>query len=72
MLGHFGEHDDFEPKEGVDASERALRERGVDVTHQVYAGTKHWFSEPSRPEYDRAAAELAERRTIDFLRRTVR
>lgn len=72
VLGHFGEQDDFEPREGVDASERAIRERGVAVTHHIYPGTKHWFSEPTRPEFDAAAADIAAQRTIEFLRRTVR
>lgn len=69
VLGHFAEHDQFDPPEAFAALETALRQKGVTVTHHTYPGTRHWFAEPSRPEYDRAAAELAWTRTLDLLRR---
>ena len=40
---------------------------GRDVTIHVYPGVKHWFVEADRPEYNPEAAELAWRRTLDFL-----
>ena len=57
-LGHFAEHDDFEPLEAVRALEAKIRAAGREVTFHVYPGTGHWFVEPNRPEYDAAAAEL--------------
>lgn len=67
-LGHFAPGDEWEPDEGVDALEPSLREAGREVRLYRYAGTKHWFFEPDRPEYDANAAELAWQRTVEFLR----
>ncbi len=72
VLGHFAEDDEFEPRPVIDELETALRGRGVDVTHHHYPGTHHWFAEPSRPEYDAQAAELAWQRTLGLLQRTLR
>jgi carboxymethylenebutenolidase len=69
VLGHFAEQDEFEPDEGVQELEQALRDAGRDVTIHRYPGTGHWFAEPSRDAYDRDAAELAFGRTLEFLSR---
>ena len=55
-LGHFAENDEF-----VDSSQ-------AKGNAHVYGGTRHWFMEPDRPEYDAEAAELAYVRTVEFLR----
>ena len=68
-LGHFAEHDDFEPLEAVRALEAKIRAAGREVTFHVYPGTGHWFVEPNRPDvYDAAAAELVWERTLAFLK----
>jgi carboxymethylenebutenolidase len=68
-LGHFAEHDDYEPQEGVRALEDRIRAAGREVTFHVYPGTGHWFIEPSQPNaYDPDAAALFWERTLDFLR----
>jgi carboxymethylenebutenolidase len=68
-LGHFAEHDDFEPLEAVRALESRIRAAGRDVTFHVYPGTGHWFVEPNRPDaYNAAAAELVWDRTLAFLK----
>jgi carboxymethylenebutenolidase len=68
-LGHFAEHDDFEPLQAVRALEERIRAAGRDVTFHIYPGTGHWFFEPNQPQaYDAGAAKLAWERTLDFLK----
>jgi carboxymethylenebutenolidase len=67
-LGHFGEHDDYEPLEAVRELEAKIRAAGRAVTFHVYPGTGHWFVEPNRPDvYNAAAADLVRERTLAFL-----
>ena len=66
-LCHFAEDDPFEPAESVAQMEQALQAAGRPVTVHTYPGTKHWFFEDNRPEYDAEAARLAWERTIAFL-----
>lgn len=68
-LGHFAASDEFEPQSNVDGLEKMLRDAGCPVTFHQYAGTSHWFAEPSRSEaYNAEAASIAWDRTIQFLR----
>ena len=63
-LGHFAENDQFvESPEAAGA--KPLPEGSAAHT---YPGMRHWFTEPDRPEYDDAAAELVYARTGAFLR----
>ena len=66
-LCHFAEDDPFEPAESVTEMEQALQAAGRPVTCYTYSGTKHWFFEENRPEYDAQAARVAWERTIAFL-----
>jgi len=67
-LGHFAEHDDFEPKSAVDELEESLKAAGRPVSFYTYPETGHWFFEADRADaYDQTAAELAWERTIEFL-----
>jgi carboxymethylenebutenolidase len=61
--GHFAQDDQFVDSAGPEL--QAAAERGG---AHVYPGTKHWFMENDRPEYDAGAAELAYARTVQFLR----
>lgn len=68
-LGHFAENDPFEPSEGVDELEQAIKAAGRPVKFYKYSGTGHWFFEPDRKDaYNEAAAKLAWERTLAFLK----
>ena len=66
-LGHFAENDEWEPLDGVHQMEAEMRAAGRDVTIYVYPDVKHWFFAADRPEYNPKVAELAWRRTLEFL-----
>lgn len=71
-LGHYAEHDEYEPQAEVAALEQSLRQAGRSVTFYPYSGTGHWFFEPDREQaYDAAAAALAWERTLAFLNRAI-
>ena len=68
ILGHFAEHDEFEPLESIHHLEGALKAKGLDVTFHYYPNTQHWFCEENQPGYyDAAATDLAWQRTLGFL-----
>jgi carboxymethylenebutenolidase len=68
FLGHYAEHDDFEPLEGVRALEEQIRAADREVTFHVYPGTGHWFFEPDVAQaFDPDASRLAWDRTVVFL-----
>jgi carboxymethylenebutenolidase len=69
FLGHFAEDDEFEPAADVLQLEQNIRQAGKEVAFYTYPGTKHWFFEPDRPEYDPDAAQLAWERTAAFLQK---
>jgi carboxymethylenebutenolidase len=68
FLGHFAANDPYESAEEVEALRSALADSGLGVRFESYPGTRHWFVEPDRPEYDAEAAQLAWDRTVAFLR----
>lgn len=70
-LCHFAEDDPFESAESVAQMEQELQAAGRSATFYRYAGTKHWFVEENRPEYDAQAARVAWERTIAFLHEQV-
>ena len=66
-LCHFAEDDPFEPAESVAEMEQELQAASRQATFYTYPGTKHWFFEENRPEYDAEAARIAWERTTQFL-----
>jgi carboxymethylenebutenolidase len=67
LLGHFATRDDWCTPEKVDALEARMKAAGKQPEIHRYVAD-HAFSNSTRPEvYDKAAAELAWTRTLDFL-----
>jgi carboxymethylenebutenolidase len=64
LLLHYAELD-TRVNEGWPAYEAALKENNKDYTAYIYPNTNHGFHNDTTPRYDKAAAELAWKRTID-------
>ncbi|MCV9962950.1 dienelactone hydrolase family protein [Pararhizobium sp. BT-229] len=57
---------------GIDAYKKALTDNGKDFTVHVYDGVNHAFNnDTSAARYDKAAADLAWGRTVEFLKAKV-
>ena len=54
------------------ASEAALKEAGVKYQAYIYPGTQHGFNNDTTPRYDKEAAALAWKRTIEFFKTHLR
>jgi len=65
LLLHYAELDTH-VNEGWPAYEAALKENKKEYTAYIYPGVNHGFHNDTTPRYDKAAAELAWKRTIDF------
>jgi carboxymethylenebutenolidase len=68
LLFHFAEHDEQVNKTWP-AYEAALKEQGKTYEAYIYPGTNHGFHNDTTPRYDKDAAELAWRRTVDWFKR---
>jgi len=71
VLGHYGELDDDPSPAMVGDLEQRVRDIGGSPEFHFYPGARHWFAEPSRPQYDATSSALAWERTLDFLRRSL-
>jgi carboxymethylenebutenolidase len=65
LLLHYGELD-TRVNEGWPAYEAALKANNKEYTAHIYPNTNHGFHNDTTPRYDKAAAELAWMRTVDF------
>lgn len=68
LLLQYAEHDD-RINAGVPAYEAALKANHVRYQVFTYPGTQHGFNNDTTPRYDKAAAQLAWQRTIEFLKK---
>ena len=67
LLLHFGELDK-RVNAGWPAYEDALKKHGKEYAAFIYPEANHGFHNDTTPRYDKASAELAWKRTIDFFK----
>jgi carboxymethylenebutenolidase len=67
LLLHYAELD-TRVNEGWPAYEKALKENKKEYDAYMYANANHGFHNDTTPRYDKAAAELAWKRTTDFFK----
>jgi carboxymethylenebutenolidase len=71
VLIHYAENDD-RVNAGAAAYEAALKAARVKYQVHRYPGTQHGFHNDTTPRYDKAAAEQAWKRTMDFFAKHLR
>jgi len=71
LLVHYAEKD-VRINAGIPAFEQALKDNEVRYQLFTYPGTQHGFHNDTTPRYDEAAAELAWKRTMQFLEQNLR
>ena len=69
ILGHFSDADEWEPLDGVRAMEADMRSAGLSPSLHIYPQMPHWFFEEDRPQFDPKSAEVAWKRTLEFLKK---
>jgi carboxymethylenebutenolidase len=70
LLIQYAENDE-RINAGAAAYEQALAASKVKATVYRYPGTQHGFNNDTTPRYDKAAAELAWKRTIEFFKKNL-
>jgi carboxymethylenebutenolidase len=70
LLIHYAEQDE-RINAGAAPYEAALKANHVRYQMFTYPGTQHGFNNDTTPRYDKAAADLAWKRTIDFLKKNL-
>ena len=71
LLLHYAELD-TRVNEGWPAYETALKENKKEYTAYIYPKVNHGFNNDTTPRYDKAAADLAWQRTIDFFKQKLK
>ena len=71
LLVHYAEQDE-RINAGIPAFEAALKAARVKYELFTYPGTQHGFSNDTTPRYDKAAAALAWKRTVEFFEKNLR
>ncbi len=71
LLLHYGELD-TRVNEGWPAYEAALKANKKEYTAYMYPNANHGFHNDTTPRYDKAAAELAWKRTVEFFEKKLK
>ncbi len=71
LLLQYAEKDD-RINAGIAAYEEALKANKVKYQLFIYPGTQHGFNNDTTPRYDKAAATLAWKRTVDFFKKNLK
>lgn len=71
MLIHYA-GDDERINAGIPAFEEALKKAGIEYTIHMYESAGHAFMNDTGTRYNKEAAELAWKRTIDFLKKKLK
>jgi carboxymethylenebutenolidase len=71
LLAHYA-GDDERINAGIPAFEEALKKAGVEYRIHVYEGTGHAFFNDTGQRYNKEAAELAWRRTVEFFEKKLK
>jgi carboxymethylenebutenolidase len=71
LLIHYAENDE-RINAGAAGYEEALKAAKVKYEIFKYPGTQHGFNNDTTPRYDKAAATLAWKRTVDFFKKNLR
>jgi len=66
LLLHYAE-DDERVNAGIPAFEEALKKASIDYKLYMYKGAQHGFHNDTSERYNKEAAQLAWKRTIEFL-----
>jgi carboxymethylenebutenolidase len=72
VLAHFAENDE-RINAGIKEFEEALKKNNKEYQIYIYPGTQHAFNNDSNPErYNKEAAQLAWKRTVDFFKKNLK
>ena len=71
LLIHYAGEDE-RVNAGWPAYEAALKAAKVRYEQFTYAGAQHGFNNDTTPRYDKASADLAWKRTVDFFNKNLR
>ncbi len=72
VLAHYAEEDVYGAhQQAAKKMQARLEAEGVRVESFTYPGTRHWFFEEGRPDFNKQAADQAWKRSLVFLNKTL-